>query len=287
MCARNFAVLHGHAVGIAREAQRQQRHVQQAVAEAAQLLQPRGAVAAENANGLLGGEAVVTGGNRRVRGEDALAAHLLDVGLGGRAQRSAAQLPLQQRQRQQRRVAFVHVVDVYTQAQRVGHAHAAHAQHDLLLQAVVGVAAVQVIGQAAIPARVSFEIGIEQVDGHHVPEAALRGRSARRARSQCGLRLRTVTRAGSSVQKSAGFQGCTSSLCTPVAVEMLLEVSLAVQQREGDQGNAQVGGGAQRVAGQHAQAARVGGHGRIDGNFHREVCDVACVGENLVGKWLL
>jgi hypothetical protein len=48
-----------------------------------------------------------------------LLAHLLDVGFRGRAQRSAAQLALEQRQRQQRGVALVHVVDVYPVAQRV------------------------------------------------------------------------------------------------------------------------------------------------------------------------
>ncbi len=83
-------MLHGHAVGIARKLQRQQRHVQHAVAKTAQLFQARGPVAAENANGLLGGEAIVAGGNRRMGGEDALLAHLGEVGLRGRAQRSAA-----------------------------------------------------------------------------------------------------------------------------------------------------------------------------------------------------
>ena len=148
--AGDFCMLHGHAVGIAREAQRQQRHVQHSVAKTAQRFQARCAVAAQDAIGLLGVEAVVPGRNRCVGGEDALLAYLLDVGLRGRAQRSAAQLPLQQRQRQQRRVALVHVVDVYLVAQRVRHAHSAHAQHNLLLQAVVGVAAIEVIGQAAI-----------------------------------------------------------------------------------------------------------------------------------------
>ena len=142
------------------------------VAETAQLFQARRAIAAQNANRLLGREAVVAGRNRRVRGEHALPPHLLDVRLGGAAQRAAAQLALEQRQRQQRRVAFVHVVDVYMQAQRMRHAHAAHAQHDLLLQPVVGVAAVQVIGQAAVPARVPVQIGVQQIDRHHVPEAA-------------------------------------------------------------------------------------------------------------------
>jgi len=117
----------------------------------AHLFKARGAVAAEDANSLLGGEAIVACGNRRVRGEDALAAHLFYVGLGGCAEGSAAQLALKQRQSQQSRVALVHVVDVYFVAERVRHAHAAHAQHNLLLQAIVGVAAVEMIGEAAIP----------------------------------------------------------------------------------------------------------------------------------------
>ena len=79
---------------------------------------------------------------------------------------------LHQRQRQQRRVAFVHVVHIHPVAQRVGHAHAAHAQHDLLLQAVVGVAAIEVIGQAAIPSRIALQIRVQQVDRHHVPITA-------------------------------------------------------------------------------------------------------------------
>ena len=56
---------------------------------------------------------------------------------------------------------------------------------------------------------------------------------------------------------------------------MLLEVSFAVNQCERDQGNAKVRGGAKRVAGKHAQAARIGGHAGVDRNLHREVCDQA------------
>ncbi len=114
----------------------------------------------------------MAGRNRGVGGEDALIPHLLDVGFRGRAQRSAAQLALQQAQRQQRRVALVHVVHIHSLPQRLGHAHPAHAQHNLLLQPVVAVAAIQVIGQAAIPARVFLQVRVQQVDRHHVPEAA-------------------------------------------------------------------------------------------------------------------
>ena len=96
--AGDLGMLHGHAIGIAGEAQRQQRHIQHSIAKAAQLFQARRAVAAQDANGLLGGEAVVAGRHRRVGGEDALLAHLLHVGFSGCAQRSAAQLALQQGQ---------------------------------------------------------------------------------------------------------------------------------------------------------------------------------------------
>ena len=149
--ARNLAVLHGHAVGIARKPQRQQRHVQHAVVKAAQLLQACRAVAAQDANGLLGVEAVMPGRNRRVRGEDAL---FRTCSMSASVAASSGPPPscaLQQGQRQQRRVAFVHVVDIDAAAQRVRHAHSAHAQHNLLLQAVVGVAAIQVVGQTAVP----------------------------------------------------------------------------------------------------------------------------------------
>ena len=153
---RNLAVLQRHAVGIARKPQRQQGHVQQAFVEDFQLLQPRRPLSAQDANGLLGREAVVPGRNRRMRGKHALAAHRRKVGIRGAVQRPAAKLALQQRQRQQRRVPLIHVIHVYMQPQRFGHAHAAHAQHNLLLQPVVGVAAVKVVGQPAVPARVSF-----------------------------------------------------------------------------------------------------------------------------------
>ena len=57
-------------------------------------------------------ERVVARGHRRVRREHAVCAHRLDVRRRSSVVESpAAQLPLEQRQRQQRRVAFVHVVE--------------------------------------------------------------------------------------------------------------------------------------------------------------------------------
>ncbi len=128
---------------------------------AAQLVQARRAIGAKNTDRLLHREPVVPGRHRRVRRKDTLAAHLLDIHLGRRAQRAAAQLCLEQRQRQQRSVSFIHVIDVDVQAQRIGHAHAAQTQHNLLLQPIVRIAAIQVIRQPAIPARVLLKIGVQ------------------------------------------------------------------------------------------------------------------------------
>ena len=67
-------------------------------------------------------------------------------------------------------------------AQGLRHAHAAHAEHNLLLQAIVGVAAVEMIGEAAVPAGVALEVGVEQIDGNDVAGAADADHSARRGR---------------------------------------------------------------------------------------------------------
>ena len=69
-------------------------------------------------------------------------------------------------------MSLVHVVGIDPVAQRMNHAHSAHAQHNLLLQAVVGIPPIQVIGQAAIPARVFLQVRVQQVDRHNVSVAA-------------------------------------------------------------------------------------------------------------------
>ena len=247
-------MLHGHAVGIARKAQRQQRHVQQSVAEASQLFQARRPIAAQNADRLLGREAVVPGRHRRVRGEHALAPHLLDVGLGGPVLRPAAQLAFEQRQRQQRRVAFVHVVHVYAQAQRMGHAHAAHAQHDLLLQPVIRVAAVEVVGQSAVPSRIFVEVGVEQINRHHVAGLPAHVIAPRAHRHHAVFHLdrdpRRLFRA-----KVRRVPGLHFLALHARRAQMLLEIPFAMHQGKRRQRHAQVGRRAQRVSGQHAQAA--------------------------------
>ncbi len=265
--AGDLAVLHGDSVGVAGEAQGEEGHVQHAVGETALLLQAQGAVAAEDADGLLGGEAVVAGGDRGVGGEDALFAHLLDVGLGGLAERAAAELALEEGEGEQRGVALVHVVDVEAVAEGVGHADAAHAQHDLLLEAVVGVAAVEMIGEAAVPAGVRVQIGVEEVDWDGVAVATdeVVAPSAQGDHAAFDGHRYAGRLLGAEISRIPGLDVLTLGAG---AVQVLLEVSLAVDQGKGDQGNAEIGGGPQGIARQHAQAAGVGGHGGMNGDLH-------------------
>ena len=71
-------------------------------------------------------------------------------------------------------VAFVQVEDAGVDAERLQRADAADAEDDLLLDARLAIAAVEARRQLAIPRRVLFEIGVEQVQRHaaepHAPD---------------------------------------------------------------------------------------------------------------------
>ncbi len=54
---------------------------------------------------------------------------------------------------------------------------------------------------------------------------------------------------------------------------MLLEVSFAMRQGEGDQRDAEIGSGTECIAGEDTQATGIGGHVSVDGDLHGEVGD--------------
>ena len=56
---------------------------------------------------------------------------------------------------------------------------------------------------------------------------------------------------------------------------MLAEVAFAVRQRDRGQRQAHIGGGAQRIPGQHAQAPAIRRELRHDRDFHGEIGDHA------------
>jgi 5,10-methylene-tetrahydrofolate dehydrogenase/methenyl tetrahydrofolate cyclohydrolase len=123
---------------------------------------------AEDLVHLVDTELVVTGGDRSVSGEDALLADEIDVGFGRVLERFAGQVVFEQTDSEEGSVALVHVVDLGLTGESVKEGDAAEAEDGLLTEAVVGVAAVEVVGEAAIPGIVSFDVGIEQKDGDDV-----------------------------------------------------------------------------------------------------------------------
>ena len=165
-------MLHGDAVDVAREAQRDVGHVHQAVVDASGTLNSGGAVMTEHLVHLVQAELVVPGRNRRVRRKHALAPHRLHVGLRGVRERAGiqiAQLLLEQRNREQRRVTLVHVVDSGFAAKRLHQVDPTETKNRLLAEAVKGVAPVEMVGQPAIPRIVSFHVRVQKKHGHHMP----------------------------------------------------------------------------------------------------------------------
>ena len=71
-------------------------------------------------------------------------------------------------------VAFVEVKDRRARAERLQRANAADAEDDFLLDSRFAIAAVEPRRQLAVPRRVLFEIGVEQVQLHaadaHAPD---------------------------------------------------------------------------------------------------------------------
>ena len=181
---RDLAVLHGDAVDVAREAQRQVGHVEQAVVQAAEALDGVAALVAEDGVHLVEAELVVPGGHRRVGGEDASLAIAVDIFLGGSAQGRAGEALLQQADAEQRGVALVHVVDLGLDAERLQQGDAAEAEHGLLAEPVVGVAAVEVVGQPAVLGVVAFEVGVAGRSGMMWPSVPTT--SLRQARTMTG-----------------------------------------------------------------------------------------------------
>jgi hypothetical protein len=271
--ARHVAVAHRHAVHEAREVQREVRHVQHPLVHPARSFQERDTLVAEHVAHHLERELVVAGRHRRVRREDAAVAHRLQIGVVQLEVLPPVELPLEQLQGEQRRVPFIEVVDrLPFDPNRLQQARAPHPEHDLLTQPIVLVATVERVGERLVPLRVLGELGVEEVHRHLVSAHSFHGELP-----GADVDLAALDRHG-----AAGVHRLELCLRRPVhgalallarGVQVLLEIALPVQQRHGDQRHADVGGRAQRVAGQHAEPTAVGGDRLLEADLHREVRD--------------
>ena len=146
---------------------------------------------------------------------------------------------------------------------------AADAEHDLLAQAVLDVAAVEAVGDAGGLAGCSRRhVGVEQVQRDPADvDAPDRDRDVLAADLEADLQPVGVHR--QPVRVRAGER----LLLPAVGVEALVEVALAVEQPDADERHAEVGRRLQVVAGEHAEAARVLGERLGQTELGREVGD--------------
>ncbi len=186
---------------------------------------------------------------------------------------------LEQLQGEQARVPFVHVEALQgVVAERSQHAHAADPEQHLLAEPIAVVAAVEMVGQRPVLGRILGKVGVEEIDGHGVPGetldvvhpgAQLDGAPLDSHRGPHRKLLDGVV--------DRPHHGLLA--LTPLRVEALVEVALAVEQAHRDHGHAEVGRRPDGVAGQHAQATAVGRNPRRECDLHREVGDGPVAGQ--------
>jgi hypothetical protein len=178
-------------------------------------------------------------------------------------------------QAEQRRVPLVDVVLrplLGAQAHGLEQRGAAHPQYDLLAQPVARVAAVERVGERLVVLGVLGEARVEQehrdyVAGHAPDLVAPRAHAHRPPLDldHDGL--------GDRRERVLGAPRAGALALHAVRAELLGEVALAVGEGDGHDREAQVGRGAERVAGEHAEPAAIGGDSLLEADLHREVRD--------------
>ena len=149
-------------------------------------------------------------------------------------------------------MALVGVEHLGGDAERPQGTHAADAEDDLLPQPVLFVAAVEPVGDRDRLGWIARNVRVEQVQrdppdidpphAHGDVDIGERDRDLHPGRLQA---------------ERVGVDAFVALLLPALAVELLVEVALRVQQSDTDQGDAEIRGRLQVVAGEHPEAARV------------------------------
>ncbi len=200
----------------------------------------------------VGRKEVDAGGDRSVRGEHGGGGN----GLAGFGEGYAAFLhqhpdPFQP---EECGVTLVHVAGDGREAQRFQGAHAADAKDDLLLDAHLGVAAVEAGGELAVSRNVRLDIRVEEVEGDFsnvkAPDFGRGGPAIQRHVDAEALAVAAMD----GLQRLEGRVHLTVVLLLPaIRPEALVEIAAVVEQADADQGDAEVRSGLQVVAGKDAE----------------------------------
>ncbi len=161
-------------------------------------------------------------------------------------------------------MALVEVVGVDVEAEGAQNPNAAEAEDDLLLHPVGIVASVEVVRQRPVRLAVLLQIGVEQQDRNLV--AVGRGMDVQpgtdpHLSSLDGHCDRRVERRAPERRIPPVGELALASL----GIDLLAEIAGSADQRHEDHVESEVGRRAGGIAGQDAEAARVGVHLRADG----------------------
>ena len=224
----------------------------------AETLDAGGTLVAEDGVHLIHAELVMARGYRGVRREDAGLSNGLRIRLRCVAKGSTVQPGLEQADGQQGGVALVHVADLRLTAKRVQQMNATKTEDGLLAEPVVRVAAVEVVGESAIVGVVALDVGVQQEDGDDMAGTAddIKSPGANGDFAALHLDADRSTRFWEHDLRRPEDVGLS---LLARGVEVLLEITVAMHERDCDQGSAGVGCRTQRIAGEHAETARVGG----------------------------
>ena len=128
-------------------------------------------------------------------------------------------------------MTFIHVVDIHVVIEGLENAHTTDSQNGFLAQPVICIATIEVIGKLSIACVILRQIGIQQVDGDGVPGDSLE------IVSPGPNHYRPILNGyldHSAFEHEKFFQrpGLVLSGLNSVRIEMLLEISLAMEQRD-------------------------------------------------------
>src|ERR1700678_4203356 len=129
-------------------------------------------------------------------------------------------------------MTFIHVVHVHVVIQGCENAHATDSQNGLLAQAVISIATIEMIGKHSIACIVLGQIRIQQVDRDGMPGDSLE------IVAPCPDHHRTILdryldHGIFEHEKFFQWPGLIRSGLNSVCIEMLLEVSLAMEESDG------------------------------------------------------
>lgn len=174
---------------------------------------------------------------------------------------------------QKARVTFVHVETMQALvAERAQHPHAADAEDHLLAEPHAVIAAVEVIGEAAVALGVLGQVGVEQIHRH--PVARDPGRLVAPCAQHDGAMLDLDFDAQRHLGEPLGDRPAHRLLgLVACRIEALPEIALVMDEGDRHERHAEIGGRTDGVAGKNAQAPRVRGNGVLERDLHREVRD--------------